>query len=47
MKLGLLVNTPLLAQRLQRVLEPLHEIHWVAQDEAQALRLCRDTPQNW
>ena len=44
MKLGLLVNTPLLAQRLQRVLEPLHEIHWVAQDEAQALRLCRDTP---
>ena len=44
MKLGLLVNAPVLAQRLQRVLEPLHEIHWIAQDEAQALRLCRDNP---
>ena len=44
MKLGLLVNAPALAQLLQRALEPLHEIHWIAQDEAQALRLCRDNP---
>ncbi|WP_395025339.1 chemotaxis-specific protein-glutamate methyltransferase CheB [Comamonas odontotermitis] len=44
MKLGLMVNTPELAQRLERALAPLHDIHWVAQDEAQALRLCRDTP---
>lgn len=44
MKLGLLVNTPALAQRLQRVLEPLHDIHWIAQNEADALRLCREDP---
>lgn len=44
MKLGLMVNTPELVQRLEHALEPLHDIHWVAQDETQALRLCRDTP---
>lgn len=44
MKLGLLVNTTTLAQRLQRALEPLHDIHWIAQDEAHALVLCRDNP---
>ena len=44
MKLGLMVNTPELAQRLIHALKPLHDIHWVAQDETQALRLCRDMP---
>ena len=44
MKLGLMLNTPQLAQRLERALAPLHDVHWVAQDENQALRLCRDTP---
>lgn len=44
MKLGLLVNTPALAQRLQRALEPLHDVQWIALDEGQAMRFCRDTP---
>jgi two-component system response regulator WspF len=44
MKLGLLLASPSLGLGLRRVLEPAHEVRWLAMEDAAALRLCRDDP---
>ena len=44
MKLGLRLTSPSLALGLRHVLEPAHDVRWLAMEDAAALRLCHDDP---